>query len=172
MRPIVLPWPPTVNHYWERSVVLPRSWGTVVRSLIGHRAWPKFARYFSGSGAWPIVQTFIGARGKAYRVDVQAAVWERFGVLRPTQSRLLVVIAVHPPDRRARDLDNVNKAVLDALTHAGVWVDDEQIDGLVIVRRGVEKPGRLEVRIERLTDEPKEQRLLALGGFDESKGTR
>lgn len=29
-----------------------------------------------------------------------------------------------PPDRRARDADNVMKVVKDALTRAGFWVDD------------------------------------------------
>lgn len=145
-RPLILPWPPSVNGYWENRVVIPKG---------GRRGF---------------VQTFLTDRAKKYRVDVQAAVWERFGVIRPTRARVLVSIAASPPDRRIRDLDNTLKAALDALTHAGVWADDEQIDGLVIVRRAVEKPGRLEVRIERLADEPPEQRLLALGGFGESKG--
>ena len=29
-----------------------------------------------------------------------------------------------PPDRRARDIDNVRKVVADALTRAGFWTDD------------------------------------------------
>lgn len=140
MRPLILPWPPSVNSYWQNRVVMPR-------------------------GGRGFVQTFLTDRAKAYRANVHAAVLERFGAIRPTRARLLVAIGAWPPDRRVRDLDNTLKACLDALTHAGIWIDDEQIDGLVIVRRGVEKPGRLEVRIERLTDEPVEQRLLGLCGF-------
>lgn len=41
-----------------------------------------------------------------------------------------VEIAAHRPDRRKRDLDNLGKASLDALTHAKIWVDDSQISDL------------------------------------------
>ena len=34
-----------------------------------------------------------------------------------------------------------------ALTHAGVWKDDSQIDKLLIVRKGIEKPGRIVVTV-------------------------
>lgn len=123
MRPLILPWPPSVNGYWQNRVVMPRG---------------------SRGG---FVQTFLTERAKAYRENVKAAVWERFGVLRPTRARLLVAFAAFPPDLRVRDLDNTLKAALDALTHAGVWVDDEQIDRIEIERCGVAKPGRLEVTI-------------------------
>ncbi len=47
----------------------------------------------------------------------------------------LGAILVYPPDRRARDLDNLGKALLDALTKAGVYGDDSQIDHLTFARR-------------------------------------
>ena len=37
---------------------------------------------------------------------------------------LAVSWLLSPPDRRARDVDNVRKVVADALTRAGFWVDD------------------------------------------------
>jgi crossover junction endodeoxyribonuclease RusA len=52
-----------------------------------------------------------------------------------------------PPDRRRRDLDNIQKPVLDALQHAGVYEDDSQIDLLVTRRRDLGVPPRLEVEL-------------------------
>ena len=49
------------------------------------------------------------------------------------------------PDRRRRDIDNVGKALLDALQHAGCFDDDEQIDVLHIERRTVIKGGACRV---------------------------
>lgn len=37
-----------------------------------------------------------------------------------------------PPDRRGRDVDNLAKALLDALQHAGVMRDDSQVRRLVL----------------------------------------
>lgn len=68
----------------------------------------------------------------------------------PELGRLSVSITVYPPDRRRRDIDNMPKAVLDLLTHGGVYGDDSQIDRLVIERGPVEKGGRVEVRVEAL----------------------
>jgi crossover junction endodeoxyribonuclease RusA len=40
-----------------------------------------------------------------------------------------------PPNLRKYDIDNRCKALNDALTHAGIWNDDEQIDRLHIYKR-------------------------------------
>ncbi|EGW70928.1 crossover junction endodeoxyribonuclease rusA, partial [Escherichia coli O91:H21 str. B2F1] len=48
--------------------------------------------------------------------------------------RLAIKIIAEPPDKRRRDLDNILKAPLDALTHAGLLMDDEQFDEINIVR--------------------------------------
>lgn len=69
----------------------------------------------------------------------------------PFTERLAVTINVHPPDRRRRDLDNIPKAVLDLLTHGGVYLDDSQIDRLLIQRQAVFPGGRVFVDIASLT---------------------
>lgn len=57
---------------------------------------------------------------------------------------------VQPPDRKARDSDNVLKVVRDALTRAGLWVDDSNR----VIRRetfvwGPPVPGgRIELTVE------------------------
>jgi crossover junction endodeoxyribonuclease RusA len=52
-----------------------------------------------------------------------------------------------PPDHRRRDLDNIQKPVLDALEHAGVYEDDSQIDLLITRRREAVADGRLTIEI-------------------------
>lgn len=60
-----------------------------------------------------------------------------------------VGIVQHPPDGRIRDIDNVLKAVLDALTHAGVWSDDQQVSYLSVRRGKRVEGGRLDLSIWR-----------------------
>lgn len=90
-------------------------------------------------------RVLVSAKGREYRGQVQSRRVASFG-----SDRLAVVIVAHPPDRRKRDLDNLPKAVLDALTHAGVWDDDSQIDDLRIMRGQVVKGGGLVVTIRRI----------------------
>lgn len=52
-----------------------------------------------------------------------------------------------PPDRRKRDLDNLTKALFDALTHAGAYLDDCQIDQFTMNRSEVIKGGKVNVFI-------------------------
>ncbi|PZZ19265.1 RusA family crossover junction endodeoxyribonuclease [Escherichia coli] len=53
-------------------------------------------------------------------------------------------------DKRRRDLDNILKAPLDVLTHAGLLIDDEQFDEINIVRGQLVPGGRLGIKITEL----------------------
>jgi crossover junction endodeoxyribonuclease RusA len=79
-------------------------------------------------------KTLISKEGRLYRQAVREQVNDQNGV-QSLAGRLSVSIVAHVPDQRRRDLDNLLKAVLDGMTHAGVWLDDSQIDELQI-RRG------------------------------------
>ena len=50
------------------------------------------------------------------------------------KERLKVEIEAYPPDKRKRDIDNLNKCILDSLQKANVFPDDNQIDYLLIKR--------------------------------------
>lgn len=96
-------------------------------------------------------RTILSKKGREYKRDVQAAVLEQMGRRKAMSGRLRVSIWLTMPDRRCRDISNTIKAAEDALTTAGVWVDDEQIDQLVVYRLGISKPGWATVRIRELS---------------------
>ncbi len=72
----------------------------------------------------------VSKEGKAYRKIVAAACYR----LGHVEGSVNVEILAYPPDERTRDLDNLLKATLDSLAHAGVYGDDSQIDSLCIDR--------------------------------------
>jgi len=92
------------------------------------------------------VRLLMSKKGRMYREAVVAAM----SVAKPFTERLEVHLSCFPPDRRKRDLDNLPKGILDALQHAGVYVDDSQIDWLSIERMPIQKGGSVTVRITRL----------------------
>lgn len=117
MKPIqlLLPWPPSVNHYW-----------------------------LSRGNA-----RFIGKAGRAFRQAVAEECADQ-GVV-ALEGRLAVYVSLFPPDKRARDIDNILKALLDACEHAGCYTSDNQIDELHVVRQGVQKGGHCTIVIVPIT---------------------
>lgn len=103
-----LPWPPSTNTIW--------------RSL---RSGPMAGR------------VLLSKAGREYRKSVHAAVAAQIGARGAISGPVRVDIQLHPPTRHRLDLDNRIKAVLDALTHAAVWVDDSQVDVLIVSRGDV-----------------------------------
>lgn len=93
-----LPWPPSVNHYWLRTI------------HGGMR---------------------ISDRGKAFRRQVADAIHATmpFGT-----DPVCINLELFPPDRRRRDIDNILKALFDALEHANVYANDSQICELHMMR--------------------------------------
>ena len=90
----------------------------------------------------------ISAKGREYRetvgdqMTVQRMVKHFAGPLR-------VVIEAWRPDKRRRDLDNLLKATLDGLAHAGVYEDDSQIVDLRIYW-APDIGGMLKIKIEEI----------------------
>lgn len=111
-RPYVveLPYPPTVNHYFENA----RRTSKRGKAYVGRR---------------------LSAEAIAYRAEVARAV--RAGHAAPPRlsGRLSITVYVHPPRlSRLRDLDNLAKPLWDALKTAGVVLDDSQFDELRMIR--------------------------------------
>jgi len=85
----------------------------------------------------------ISARGREYAREVATIV----GKVKPLTGGVSIYIVVRPPDLRRRDIDNIIKPLFDALTKAGVWLDDSQVDRLFVTRDTKIKDGRCSVAI-------------------------
>jgi len=105
---------------------------------------PSVNHYWGQSGK----HRFISKRGKDFRVAVAEACVD--SNVQALEGRLAVHVALFPPDRRARDLDNVCKALLDACEHAGCYESDSQIDELHLIRQEIRKGGACSILIHTL----------------------
>lgn len=93
-------------------------------------------------------RTLISAAGRAYRVRVavEMSLQRPKPIRGPMRGRLRLEIEISPPDRRRRDLDNTIKAVQDSCQHAGLYLDDSQIDDIRIWRVTPKPGGQVRVR--------------------------
>lgn len=118
---LVLPFPPSVNTYWRAPNSGP---------LKG--------------------QHLISVVGRKYQSAACAAIVEQLRRLpKPSAEAAAVVIVLYPPDHRRRDLDNYNKALFDALTHAGIWEDDSQVKRMLVEWGPVLPKGKVEITISK-----------------------
>lgn len=90
-------------------------------------------------------KTLISKKGRQFRSAVEAIIFPMR--LKKLSGELVVEVDVFPPDKRRRDIDNISKALLDSLEHAGVYDDDSQIRRLTIERQMNVAGGRSVVRI-------------------------
>ncbi len=92
-------------------------------------------------------QRFLTKKANEFKARVEAAfiLSEHPGL---GDARINLVVFLHPPDKRVRDIDNIAKPLLDALPQARVFTDDGQVDRLLIVRREVKKGGECRVVID------------------------
>ncbi|WP_278914121.1 RusA family crossover junction endodeoxyribonuclease [Deinococcus wulumuqiensis] len=121
-----LPYPPSMNAIWRAVVIV----------LKGK----------------PQARVLLSQQGRAYRKAVQNVIRSLDNPTCPPGARLHLHLTAHSPDRRARDLSNIPKALEDALTHAQVWADDSLIDRLTVDRGEVTPGGRVDVVITPLTN--------------------
>jgi crossover junction endodeoxyribonuclease RusA len=112
--------------------------------------WPPSVNNYYTRNKWGGVS--INKKGKAYRARVAESVLLHGNP--QIEGRVRITIRLHPPDNRKRDLDNTKKALLDAIQHAQVYSDDEQIDEDHTVRGTPIKDGAVLIRIEPRLEPP------------------
>uniref|UniRef100_UPI00398C5714 RusA family crossover junction endodeoxyribonuclease n=1 Tax=Salmonella enterica TaxID=28901 RepID=UPI00398C5714 len=114
-----LPFPPSVNTYWRAP-----------------NKWPLAGRHL------------ISAVGLKYQSAACVPIMEQLRRLpKPSTELAAVEIILYTPDKRIRDLDNYNKALFDALSHAGVWEDDSQVKRMLVEWGPVFPKGKVEITI-------------------------
>jgi len=86
---------------------------------------------------------FIAPKGLAFRQEVKEIV--ALHKMKAPDGKLELAVALYPPDRRRRDIDNVCKALLDAMTYSGLIEDDSLIDKLTIERGALVKGGKCRI---------------------------
>lgn len=77
------------------------------------------------------------------------------GCVKPLAGRLEVWLTLHPPTKlgaKSYDICNREKLLCDALTKQRVWLDDSQIDTMVITRGAPCPKGRVDVTIHTISE--------------------
>lgn len=140
-----LPWPPSINHYFM-EYAMPPAEKAIKQRMHEHG--------YDGLHVWLRRNTRtmkrVGEKGHKYRADIQEYVL-RNRLNKGSRELLLMRLRIYPPDRRQRDLDNLYKPLLDALEHACVFLNDNQVrahDSIMVDE--VVKGGKVVVTLEEL----------------------
>lgn len=122
---ITLPYPPSMNHYKRVGRLVTTKTGKIYQSRVNTALTTRFL--------WEVAAL---VRGK--------------GVESLGGAPISLEVDVYSPDKRRRDVDNILKVLLDALQHAKVYDDDNQIARLLVTRMSTIPKGQIVVRIQEL----------------------
>lgn len=126
---LVLPYPPSVNHYKQPGRLTRTKTGKVYQTRVDTKETKTF--YYN---VWV----------KIYQLKVKE------GLKSFHDAMISVEVDVYPPDHRKRDLDGVLKCLLDSLQRANLYNDDAQIDQLMVKRKEIIPGGQVIVRVSLL----------------------
>lgn len=116
----VLPYGPSINHYWRHRIVTPKNGG----------------------------EQFIAVYTSAEGVAFQKAVADLVGKVKALTGPLVCHLLVNPPNALEIDVDNRIKPCADALAEAGVMFNDKQIQEWHVSLGAIYRPdGMMVVRI-------------------------
>lgn len=90
---------------------------------------------------------FLTAKAKKFKTDVAWCLAGQKPKRHKQDERLSVKVTLHFATKAKNDIDNRLKGLLDALTKAGVYDDDSQIDKIYIERGEIVKGGQCVVEI-------------------------
>jgi len=107
--------------------------------------WPPSINHYWRMGNHHI---YLSEEGKRYKQIV-------IGIVRTARVESFIgdvslTMEAYPPDRRRRDLDNIQKAVWDALTDAGLYEDDSQVKHVEAWMREPLERGKVIVTVDNL----------------------
>ncbi len=140
-----------VRHFWRRFASRRKNWS----GRWWHEANTAFPPSVNTYWRHPNKVAFAGKSliseaGRKFQSAACAAIIEQLRRLpKPTSAPASVEMVLFPPDNRIRDLDNYNKALFDALTHAGVWEDDSQVKRMLVEWGPVIPKGKVEITISK-----------------------
>lgn len=144
-----LPYPPSVNHYWAYKAV--RRKLTPEQRAMNARGRGRGKRRMP---EWVTLQ-YLTRAAKDFRMSVVEHMWEQIGPPPKLSERLAVEVhEYHGPkteDGRiggeAQDIDNCLKPLFDAMEKANIYINDSQIDQLLVLKKRRAAVGRVDVII-------------------------
>ena len=77
-------------------------------------------------------RTYLTAKARDYRAAVKKIIEQQHQ--EPIVGFFYLIVKVYTPDRRKRDIGNLDKCLADALQHAGLFADDYYIDDAQYIR--------------------------------------
>ena len=105
--------------------------------------WPPSVNHIYGRGRNG--QLYLLRDGKEYRKTVWILI--RAARLTKRLGPVALTIDAYPPDKRLRDVDNLLKAVLDALQEGGAFENDSQVKELHVFMRAPRAAACIDVQI-------------------------
>jgi len=93
---------------------------------------------------------YLTKRAKDFRADVQACVFEQLGKAPRLKCPCAVIVYQHAGPGHVQDIDNSLKGLFDALEWAKVYVNDSQIDELLVIKKRRTAVARVDVIVKPL----------------------